>query len=251
MIKYFVEWGMKRGWQCCENFDVAAYRRNNKDIAQELGDEYEPYYMHYINYGQYENRVTKAAYSEGVNYELVFDAEYYYNAYPDVAKKYGYDYEKLLNHFIIFGMKEGRTGSINFILDIYKINNPDLTAAYGEDNKKYYMHYIYDGFYEDRIAAESTVYLGIDYSAVYDKTYYYQNNADLRETIGDNERALIRHFVENGMAEGRQGSSEFNAGAYRAKYSDLRVMYKTDMKRYYQHYMRTGKKEGRSGEIFQ
>ncbi len=40
-----------------------------------------------------------------------FDADYYYNRYPDVAQVYGYDTEALYTHYVNFGIKEGRYGN--------------------------------------------------------------------------------------------------------------------------------------------
>ena len=51
------------------------------------------------------------------------------------------------------------------------------------------------------------------------------------------------------MSEGRQGSSEFNVAAYRARYADLSNAYGDDLVKYYMHYIRAGKAEGRDGRI--
>ena len=44
-----------------------------------------------------------------------FDAEYYANAYPDLKAAFGYDYNSLLNHWISYGMGEGRTSSTTYV----------------------------------------------------------------------------------------------------------------------------------------
>ena len=46
----------------------------------------------------------------------------------------------------------------------------------------------------------SLVIEGVDYSLVFDATYY----ADLRTAFGNNEAQLWNHFKEFGMKEGRQ-----------------------------------------------
>lgn len=89
----------------------------------------------------------------GVDYSAVFDAGYYYNTYPDVQKTVGNDADKLLNHFIKCGMKEGRAGKADFDVRAYMKNNLDLITVYGiRDLSKYYYHYIQAGKEEGRAA---------------------------------------------------------------------------------------------------
>ena len=47
-------------------------------------------------------------------YQAVFDAEYYYNSNPDLQAAFGYDAQKLFNHFVSSGIYEGRSGCANF-----------------------------------------------------------------------------------------------------------------------------------------
>lgn len=92
----------------------------------------------------------------GVDYSAVFDAEYYYNTYPDVQKAVGHDADKLLQHFIASGMKEGRTGKADFNVRAYMKNNLDLLTTFGvKDLSAYYYHYIQSGKGEGRVAVES------------------------------------------------------------------------------------------------
>ena len=92
-------------------------------------------------------------------------------------------------------MAEGRKGSLDFDLETYK-QYSDLKNAFGDDNKAYYIHYIDYGAAEHRIATSSTVYNGVDYKDVYNKDYYLAKYGDLRNAFGDDERALIEHFVK-------------------------------------------------------
>ena len=57
-----------------------------------------------------------------------------------------------MNHFLSYGMKEGRISSPNFNLDFYKSNNQDLKNAYGNNKKEYYIHYMIYGRDEGRKA---------------------------------------------------------------------------------------------------
>lgn len=84
-------------------------------------------------------------------YSMVFDANYYYNTYPDVAAAYGNDAGKLLAHYINNGIAEGRNASANFNVKAYRENNPDLDAAYGNNWASYHEHYALLGVNENRV----------------------------------------------------------------------------------------------------
>ena len=88
----------------------------------------------------------------GLNYSLVFDPTYYSNKYSDLKKVFGSDANKLFNHFLNYGMKEGRMGSANFNVQVYKDRYADLEKAYGNNLRKYYEHYITYGYKEKRQA---------------------------------------------------------------------------------------------------
>lgn len=91
----------------------------------------------------------------------------------------------------------------------------------------------------------TTVYGGINYSAVYDYDYYIKKYPDVWKKYHSNDVAVLKHFVTTGMKEGRQAKSTFNVKSYAYRYADLRKKYKNDLKSYYLHYMKTGKKAGR------
>ena len=83
------------------------------------------------------------------------------------------------------------------------------------------------------------------YEAVYNYKEYLQYNQDLAEIFGDNQKALLEHFVNNGMKEGRQGNAEFNLATYKASNPDLVALFGDDNVKYYEHYISSGKSEGR------
>lgn len=86
----------------------------------------------------------------------------------------------------------------------------------------------------------------IDISPVYNAAYYAAHNPDLAAAGIVTEDQLLAHFQNHGMAEGRQGSEEFNVHVYKNRYPDLAAAYGNDLKAYYIHYITTGKAEGRS-----
>ena len=117
--------------------------------------------MHYINNGVREKRITTGCDTtiigaqtrhNGTDYSSVYDFNYYVQKNPDVLRAYGYDENKVLAHFVNFGMKEGRRASEKFNLSAYKNRYADLRKAFGNNNKLYYLHYIRNGKKENRIA---------------------------------------------------------------------------------------------------
>jgi len=100
-------------------------------------------------------------------------------------------------------------------------------------------------------SAYGTVYEGVDYSAVFDATYYLDRYPDLKAAFGTNASAAFDHFVKHGIYEGRQAIAGFNVISYKNRYQDLRRVLGGGYKEYYIHYALIGKKEGRvaTGDI--
>ena len=82
----------------------------------------------------------------------VYDENYYLRNNPDVKEMAKGDSQAALQHFINFGMKEGRSGNAEFNVAAYRANYPDLAAAFGDDLVLYYQHYVNLGKVENRIA---------------------------------------------------------------------------------------------------
>lgn len=88
--------------------------------------------------------------AEGV--KDVFDAKYYADTYPDLKAAYGYDEGALFQHYMKFGLAEGRVGSPTFNVVEYRRAYPDLEAAFGNDWNAYVNHYFQFGKAEGRTA---------------------------------------------------------------------------------------------------
>lgn len=99
-------------------------------------------------------------------YEL-FDAEYYASENPDVVAVYGTSKKALYQHFVQYGMIEGRSISPDFNVNAYRCAYPDLQNAFGDDISKYYEHYFIFGQQENRtfVTTEACIASGI---TVYD-----------------------------------------------------------------------------------
>ena len=88
--------------------------------------------------------------AEGV--KDVFDAKYYADTYPDLKAAYGYDEGALYQHYMKFGLAEGRVGSPDFNVAEYRRAYPDLEAAFGDNWDAYVNHYFQLGKAEGRTA---------------------------------------------------------------------------------------------------
>ena len=86
------------------------------------------------------------------------------------------------------------------------------------------------------------------YAAVYDYDYYKSHNADLQKAFGNERQSYVKHFVQSGMNEGRQGSEEFSLSIYKANYADLQAAFGDNNVAYYMHYIQAGKAEGRNAK---
>ena len=98
---------------------------------------------------------------------------------------------------------------------------------------------------ETESTISGTTYNGVDYSPVYNYSYYKKKYADLQKAFGNDKDAYFRHFCQYGMKEGRKAASSFDVQKYKAKYADLRKAFGDNLPEYYKHYCIYGKKEGR------
>ena len=95
--------------------------------------------------------VTEAATAaERSAYQAVFDADYYRSAYPDVAAAFGNNKAALFNHFVNYGLREGRSCSADFNPQAYRAKYADLQQAFGDDMAAYCRHYVTCGKAEGR-----------------------------------------------------------------------------------------------------
>ena len=85
-----------------------------------------------------------------VDYALVFNPTFYASKYSDIKRAFGTDSTKLFDHFLTYGMKEGRQASSNFNPAVYKSTYQDLRNAFKDDMPKYYLHFIKYGYKEKR-----------------------------------------------------------------------------------------------------
>lgn len=202
-IKHFVTNGMKERRIASDNFNVRSYFKANADLRAAFGKNWVAYYDHYMKNGYKEKRTTtgvdtiQGAVSsyKGKDYSAVYNFEYYLKKYPGLVPFYEYDDAGAMEHFVVFGMNEGRQASEDFNLNTYKANYSDLVLAFGGDNKKYYEHFIENGKKEGRVAnatpkpqTQSQTQTPTTNTVVYDESQFYVIMGASNVTAGQLER---------------------------------------------------------------
>lgn len=132
---------------------------------------------------------------------MYFDVNYYKKTYSDLQKAYGNNYKAYYEHFINWGINEGRASSIFLDVKYYKNKYSDLRKAYGNNHKLYYEHFINWGIKEGRQA-----------SASFDVKYYLNYNGDLKKAFGNNYKEAIKHYIYYGKNEKRKCVNSSNNG---------------------------------------
>lgn len=131
------------------------------------------------------------------SYAGIFDAEYYAETYSDVAAVYGDDEQALYNHYLTYGIYEGRNASQAFDVQSYRESYGDLQAAFGDDWKAYADHYLTYGLSEGR-----------DGGGMFDAVSYANRYSDLKEAFGYDITKLWSHYEQFGVNEGRNAISQ-------------------------------------------
>lgn len=82
---------------------------------------------------------------EGLDFEPVFNPDYYLKRYPDLAAAGLHSANQLFQHFCQFGMSEARQACVQFDPIKYRTANPDLYAVFDDDWECYYKHFLLYG----------------------------------------------------------------------------------------------------------
>lgn len=165
------------------------------------------------------------------------ESSFYAALYPDIRNSFGSDYERMLTHYLIHGVDEGRTASPSFSITAYIELNSDLKKAFGSCYRNAFYHYVTFGIYEGRNS--SYFYSGASFLGRY---------ADLRTAFGTSSVSFIsaaEHFNTFGVKEGRQGNDTFSVQVYKNRYEDLRKVFGSSFMNYFIHYLQNGRREGR------
>lgn len=122
----------------------------------------------------------------------IFSAKYYADQYPDLKAAFGYNEEMLWQHFLDYGLKEGR--NMSPILDVkkYRAAYADLNQAFGDNWDAYVQHFFDYGVNENR-----------DNGTNFDIKTYIAAYDDIKKAFGNDYAAVAEHYLVFGMAENR------------------------------------------------
>ena len=140
-----------------------------------------------------------------------FDYVRYANDYPDLKAAFGFNANALYQHYITYGIKEGRTAYASAKVTVttsvadfdyvrYADDYADLKAAFGYDAKALYNHFITYGIKENR--GNYSIYDSFDYMR------YANDYADLKAAFGYDAKSLYQHYITYGIKEGRGNYSK-------------------------------------------
>lgn len=182
--------------------------------------------------------------------KLLFDSRYYLNQNPDVRSAISQGvFRNAFEHFVKFGLTEGREPSATFAGD-YLTGNPDVAAAVNAGIfHSGFEHFIKNGFAEGR--QPKTIIDPLTSLEV----VYLSENPDVQTAIKQGVfRSGLEHLIRFGMLEGRSPFSHFNALSqtfdadfYLAKNPDVKQAVDSGVYRNaLEHFVNFGMLEGRN-----
>ena len=148
-IQHFVEQGIPARKQAKETFDVRSYINAHKDLRQAFGGDIAAYVKHYMEYGQKEGRMATGM-PRMLNfatdhilgdYAGIYDFNDYTDKYSDMIRTYGFDDVAILNHFVRFGIKEGRTAKASYDSALYNEKQKLSKDLYKEQYRNGWLKY--------------------------------------------------------------------------------------------------------------
>jgi len=168
----------------------------------------------------------------------VFNAQQYLSFYSDLQKAFGsQNYQAATTHWLTYGIREGRKGSLVLDPRFYLNNYQDLQKAFGANNYEAAInHWLTYGIREGRAS-----------SPVFDVRFYLGAYQDLQKAFGaNNYEAAIVHWLVYGIPEGRKSSPVFDIRFYLGTYQDLQKAFgATNYEAAIIHWLTYGSREGR------
>ncbi|MGD1858679.1 MAG: cadherin-like domain-containing protein [Leptolyngbyaceae cyanobacterium] len=206
----------------------------------------------------------------------IYDEAFYLNQNPDVAALVGSIFSSGYQHFITFGLNEGRNPSALYNEAFYRARHPDIAAAIANGTlTSGLQHFLAIGHLEGRdpsvlfdqsdyllnnpdVAAavsngsvgsafQHYVLAGVDENrlpnlALFNEQFYLQTNPDVAAAGID----AYQHFIESGQFEGRRPSALYLESSYLGINGDVKAAVDSGLiPNGFQHYVQTGRFEGR------
>lgn len=232
LLEHFTDYGIKEGRASSPTFNVRYYLEANDDLKNAFGSNYTKAFEHFKNYGYNECRKSSEGY-DGMFYK------YYYSDLTNLSPV------ELMQHYLSFGMKEGRIGGLEKTLDnivfdaeTYRTYYSDVNSAFGNNYNLLKKHWLQFGLKEGRIS-----------SVLYNPEIYKLLNDDLQSAYGNNYRKLFEHFISFGISERRPISLVFDFNTYLSLNNDVKNAFGNNYKSVLIHFCNFGIKEGRSASV--
>ena len=218
----------------------------------------------------------------GLKIAQFFDENYYLSKNSDVAASVATGaLASGFQHFMAFGLAEGRDPSVLYDEAFYLANNPDIAQAVNNNLlTSGLVHFVNFGHGENRDPSRlfdqedyltnnpdvaAAVNNGVFQSAfehyiesglgenrlpalsLYNEAFYLQNNPDIAAAVTNGSLADgFAHFVSFGQQEGRAPSTLYNEASYRALNPDVDAAVAAGtLKSGFHHYEQFGRFEGR------
>ncbi|NEQ47522.1 MAG: hypothetical protein F6K00_29860 [Leptolyngbya sp. SIOISBB] len=170
----------------------------------------------------------------------LFDASYYLAQNPDVAAAVGNNLDAAYQHFVQFGIKEGRNPSALFNEGFYLAQNQDIAQAVaGGLIRSGLEHFLLFGHKEQR-----------DPSQMFDQSDYLTNNPDVAAAAAQGfVDSAFAHYILNGIDENRLSTAPllFNEAFYLQNNPDIAAAVTQGfLADGFEHFARFGQREGRA-----
>ncbi len=145
--------------QCSAEFSIRAYLDRYSDLKRLFGTNFLAGFKHWNDYGRKENRNPRPMNGgrplgvDADDYRILkplFDASFYLNKYADLKKLFGDDKAAAANHWLDYGMREGRQGSPTFSVRAYQDRYSDLKRLFGTNYLAAFKHWNDYGRRENR-----------------------------------------------------------------------------------------------------
>ncbi|MCL1467731.1 hypothetical protein [Argonema galeatum] len=163
----------------------------------------------------------------------LFDVNYYRGTNPDLRTAGLTTDTQLVDHFLRFGINDGRPFSPFVNLDFYRAGNPDLAAGGVNNNLQAFYHLQSYGIADGR-----------RFSYGLNVPFYAAVNPDLALVGINNNEQRFEHFRSAGINDGRVSAENFNVRYYLDANPDLRAA-GLNFAQAFQHYVNYGFREGR------
>ncbi|MCL1469381.1 DUF4394 domain-containing protein [Argonema antarcticum] len=163
----------------------------------------------------------------------LFDVNYYRGTNPDLRTAGLTTDTQLVDHFLRFGINDGRPFSPFVNLDFYRAGNPDLAAGGVNSNLQAFYHLQSFGIADGR-----------RFSYGLNVPFYAAVNPDLALAGINNNEQRFEHFRSAGINDGRVSAENFNVRYYLDANPDLRAA-GLNFAQAFQHYVNYGFREGR------